>query len=771
MEKSIQLSRCLLAAFFALVFALVMAGCEGSDGSDGAQGEPGERGPQGVSDPVTGKASEPHTLSGRVVWTLDEEAPIERAGNDVVIKVNIKVDDENRHDLIDFAGAARYFPNENGSHWIYESAEEDVLGTFSIEYAGDGDYIITLSGWNPGADPTSYMVRLNNGVSSYPEANITAHLTDDGAHVRNIVSNQSCINCHGDNIFTGARGEYTSTRVYHNSSFGVESCTTCHQREGRDNLPRYVHGIHNANNLNGDYGSEITIKNNWNYSVRYPGDMANCAACHDNEESLNYVLAQPVSWENCLSCHGGSYETDPSQAWRGFTDALDEEIHQPLTAEANCTLCHDDRLAPATVGDYHRGYSDSGLAQKIAREFFQVEITRVDLIDGENGAYGISWTAVNPSENNAAYNICGITAVDGLGNVAFEPNVRLGYFEPAGDDITNKGRPFSNGVTGQPGNAIGVGTTCEGGVATTTVTLHDDIDPGITRALAILKPQASVTANKPGQFSGLVRIAALSDAFNIEDGAYSPRRLIVDSAKCLDCHQSVLYNHSPTSGRFDNVDSCIVCHNPSATDIGVRQLAFINPIHAGNSYDGKDAETFSLAYNMHAIHGAGASNAFYVVYRGRGIYGYGGTETAPHHPWPYDEDDNPKTYVSADDAPLPAPHYLKQVDYPRPLADCTACHFEGTYGVPDQREAVPVSIDFPAGQVTPGGFQNQNLATQLGPAAGACMSCHASDDDYDQLLLRYHAYQNGWTPQAFAYGKKPSLDLQEIETCKVCHKK
>jgi OmcA/MtrC family decaheme c-type cytochrome len=789
MEKLFQCHRYLLIAFFALSFALAIAlsGCsdgkdgkDGKDGVPGIPGDPGDPGPPGAPGStgpqgppgIGGSSADPHTRFGKVIWTLDSGAPIEVVGDDVVINVNIKVDGENRDDLTNFAAVARYFPNEEGTHWIYESAAVDP---FTVTHTGNGNYTITLTGWNPGGVPTSYMVRLNNNSSTHPEANITAHLTANGEHVRNIAGNQACINCHGDYIFVGADGEYTSDRIYHRTSYGVESCTTCHQREGRENLPRYVHGIHNSNNLNGDYGSAITVKNNWNYAVRYPGDMANCAACHDTDEGLNYVLAQPVTWENCMSCHGGSFATDPAQAWRGFSDEL-PAYHQVMDADENCANCHNDGgLARAAVGDYHRGYSDSGLAQKAAREFFQVEIIGVERVDADAGRYKISWTAVNPTDNDAAYDVCGTTAVAGLGDVTFAPLVRLGYFEPGGDDITNKGRPFVGGVTGQPGNANGVETTCENGIASTTFTLHDDLDPGIIRAMAVLKPQATVAGDESYQNNGLLRIAALSYSFNIADGAHAPRRQIVDSAKCLDCHQSVLYNHSAGSGRFDNVDSCILCHNQSATDIGVRLTAFDEgAIDASNSYDGKDAESFNLAYNMHAIHGAGVSNAFYVIYRARGIYGYGGTETVPDY-WPLDDEGAPKTYVPASDLALTrgsggVPHYLKQVDYPRPLTDCTACHIEGTYGVPDQRKAVAVSVNFPAGDVTAAGPQNQDLATQMGPGAAACMSCHASNDDYEQLLLRYHANQNGWFPAVFADGKKHALDLHVVETCKICHK-
>ncbi len=775
-----------------LAASLALSGCSGDDGSmglpglEGQPGEPGEPGapgqpgapgaPGGVkSIDVFGA----HERSGRVSWNVTD---VEATATGAVINVNIKVDGQNRNDFDTIAQVASYIRGTNHDGYGYSAGGEGV----ELESRGNGNYTVTVNapegwGWETGTE-TTWRVRLDNPSGN--EAIIVANATEDGNFVRNLVSDQACINCHGDNIFTNALGQPSArkdngnpqTRREHIRSYGVGTCITCHSHQTRNNLTRYAHGIHNSSSghLTGNNAGNITIKNNWNYSVRYPAYMGDCSACHDSQERLDAVLATPVSYELCMSCHGGSFGSDNNDPWAGFSADL-PEFHLTMTAATDCTSCHNGGAAGATTGDYHSGYTNRGLAQKIAHDFFQVEIDGIERV-GSTSSYEITWSVVNP-QTDSAYDVCGTTPVSGLGDVTFAPVVRLAYFEPGGDDITNRGFDHANGNTGQPAGTKSLGganSVCVDGVVTSTFTLDAQIDPEISRVLALLKPQATASDAGPLQSNGRVRIAAVSYAFDIEDGANSPRRQLVDSNKCLSCHGARLYNHGAAGGRYDNIDSCIACHNPSATDIGRRAILF-DGIDASTAYDGKDAESFSFAYNMHAIHGAGATDAFYVIYRNNGIYGYGGKNTEPRN-WPRDEDGNIRTYVPSGTPPFgrgpdssaqPA-HYLKQVDYPRPLMDCTACHIDGAFDLPDQTMATAISINVPA-PATGNAVQEQDEAILMGPAAAACMSCHTSNDRFVRAALLDHAFRNGFKPDEFDNGKADILDLQVVETCIVCH--
>jgi OmcA/MtrC family decaheme c-type cytochrome len=751
--------------------ALMMSGCSGDDGSagtpglSGGPGEPGDPGEQGPTGPpgapgAPGTSSSidvfgAHERSNQVKWAVQSVTPTPVGA---AIDVNIKVDGVNRNDFGTVVAVASYIQGTNPDvpGYSYGSAPVNAARVVS---KGSGNYTITVeppaswvtNGWWTPQTDTSWMVRLNTGAGTFPEANIIANATEDGGHVRSIVSNQACINCHGDNIWTGALGEHTGnqSRTYHRSAYGVESCTTCHQQYSRSNLTAYVHGIHNSNNLrkdnpNRNYGSSITIKNNWTYSVRYPGNMTTCNACHDTQESLDYIVNQPVSYNLCMSCHV-NWDDFPRTRVGGALEA-----HRIYTSAMDCTACHGS-AAPGKVADYHIGYNP----ELKAAENIRMEITDVSA-SGAGNPVSVTWRAFNPADDSN-YDVC---ATDTAGPIFYNFGtggantfqIRLSSVQ--GDDVVNHVAP--RGTTpGQPAGGLQVNqtnTTCDAnGVATTNLTATA---PASERAMVGFDGRPRVNGQN-------ARVPVPTYIFAVADGSHAPRRLTVDSNKCLNCHMGSMYRHG--GGRNDNVELCITCHNPAATDQNRREDWAIN---AANSYDGKDAEAFSFAYNMHAIHSAGVSNAFYVIYRTNGIYGYGSPETSPRD-WPQ-KDGKPAAYGSypvanANAAAGNRTHYLKKVNYPRPLMDCTACHYEGTYDLPDQTEALAISLD------SGSSYTDQNDDLLMGPAAGACMSCHQSNSKFKQAVLRDHAYRMGFEPQEFDNGKQDVLDLKSIETCIICH--
>lgn len=841
MMKKAGFSYYLIVALLSALLALT--GCGGSDGSQGPKGDTGSTGSKGDTGATgepgrnalatvaavescavchgAGKTNEPsHAVKTpraaswsvtNVVVTPADPIAVPPVPEQVVLTVNI----EDHGSALTGVRNVRAVWDDSGTTRSTNNAS--IAATSSVVKNADGTYTIRITpsatltggGWTAASD-VAWRVAVNptGGSSTYPEAMIVAYQNAGDTLLRNTmsVSNQACINCHGDNIHVDAQGTYMSNAVNnagnpvgygvhsgaHFSAYGVEGCLFCHGPNDRrvgatnTNLMLFAHAIHNSfssggpgggtNGLDGkgpNYKTSIAIKNNWNFSVRYPGQIRDCAGCHDSDANMTHIMAKPVSFNTCNSCHGGANATT-GKPWRGLssTDGVFGGVnHSGFDSTTTCISCHDGNIAQATVGDYH-GYTERGKAQALAQKYFNVNVTGVTPVDpavtGAGAQYAMTWTVTDPTSTHT-YDVCGTTAFNGTidggvavsGNVTFAPLVRRAYFEPVGDDITNKGLNLSNGNTGQPGSSNVVGSTCAAGVVTTTFTVEAGIDESVTRMLAILKPQAGIsgqtlqgTANRNNVAYGILRISAESYAFDLADGASKPRRPIVDSEKCIACHGSALYNHGATGGRFDNVDSCIACHNPAATDIGRRQLLF-GGIEAGNAYDGKDAESFALAYNMHRIHSAGVTNAFYSIYRSNGIYGYGGRDTKPDADWPLDDSGEPRVYVSntADYNPLTpkTAHYIKQVDYPQPLQNCTACHDNAwVAGLPDQTKAVAISVNAPVSDIV-GGIQDQNRHTQMGSSAASCVSCHAT------IPAKAHIGQNSWKPSVLPKGKEDAL--------------
>lgn len=772
-----------------LATALMLGGC--SDGSDGPPGPPGPPGDPAVATPTTAVDTCVVCHGDASVFSAAEnhDAYVSRAANWNVISV--VADDVNEpNTVVITAQIAEPFSALDFTTVANVRAMRLVDGVLtSTNNAGTaavvvdevtGNHVITITvdpvtvlpGWTAAQDVT-WRVRLNPGVT-YPEAAIVAYQNN---RVMTPVSDQACLNCHGDNVFVNARSNYISVatteafggerramgdRTYHFSAYGVESCVMCHSGGFQtfndpvlgtvpaDRLMYYAHGIHQSNmvnQINNEAGS-LEVKDGWFFSVRYPGDNQNCSSCHMSDADLAAVLAEPVSRAFCGSCHGevGGRNVGPANVtmdWDSFTWGSDviQNLHLGLAPLANCATCHDGETARETVGEFHVGFNP----EMVAAENLAIEITGVEAA-GLANPLEFTWEAFDPT-TDVLYNACNEDLANGpvfLGNYA----ARLAYYQ--GDDIANVGV----GSFGQPGattNITSANTVCDiNGVATTTMNFH----AGAVAERAQLTFDGRARVNIDGFPNQQARVPVPSFSFMIADGAENQRRQIVDTNKCIGCHRGNMYRHG--GGRNDNIESCIACHNPSATDQGVREGLGID---ASNSYDGKNAESFSMAYNMHAVHGVGESSAFYIVYRGRGLYGYGGPDTDPRN-WPVDANGNPTAYapgqlVFGSDPPTNITHYLKKVNFPNRLNNCQACHFEGTYGIPDQSLALAISVD----SGVDGADQTDDRL--MSPASAACMSCHQSSNSAEQAALRSHASQFSWQPQVIEGGKEAVLDAAQ----------
>ena len=273
-------------------------------------------------------------------------------------------------------------------------------------------------------------------------------------------------------------------------------------------------------------------------------------------------------------------------------------------------------------------------------------------------------------------------------------------------------------------------TTCASNVATTT-------GLRIAPNTGYAKKAALALGGKPvnrGTFTigtvattqdYFVRSTSQVYGFNMTNGsAATPRRGAVDSAKCNGCHQGTLYQHG--GDRVDNEQMCAICHNPSASDknnrIYWRVVNADNTVDTTSTYDGKVAETYDMRYLIHSIHGAEKrGDSPIVIYRTRGIFAFAGPDAVKPAGWPAD---NQTIFGSDNNSKIG--HTWTLIHYPRPMNECTACHFDSPPGqkdpfeAPDQTKAVALTID-------PGtSFPSQADDIVIGPGAGACTACHAT---------------------------------------------
>lgn len=632
----------------------------------------------------------------------------------------------------------------------------------------------------------------------------------------------ACVVCH-------VRADRSETRLGTGATITDGAITAPGTAPGT-RLMGYVHGIHNSHNMpahdvtsnidpDGSSGplppapytvakpEGVYARNNSlrlvdgvpqissPFSIGFPSYMNNCSTCHDTQENLDLVLAKPLSYQTCISCHDG---------WNGFgTASFGTVDHTSFNAATTCTSCHGTPFSPKlTVADFHNGdlTQRSGLlwdgkdqsieeGKKIA-----MEITGITRDDAQTpNRLVITWTAKNPA-TGASYDPCNSDYAAGpvffgksglpssnCTNTSNGCNSNLSVLRAyaQGNDWVNAGVGSS---PGQPGSAINVvapnadpavftngQTTCTAGVAATVVNVDNTTATKGTLALQG-KPQVKFT-------NGNViwtRSPSPTREFVVATGAEpaGKRRPIVDSQKCLGCHQGSLYQHG--GNRVDNVELCVMCHNPASNEKNNRVNMTVD---ASEAYDGKTGQTYDLRYMLHAVHSAGETGAPLVYYRTNGIYLFGSKEAlAKVSTWP----GTGCQVVAGSGAPSSATgaqcdpanttavtknHNFVEVHYPRALNDCGACHVSSSVTLPSTSTAVAVTT-YDAG-VSPWGMQTDDVL--MSPATASCMSCHQSGDAAMQSALRAHAYQNSWTPAVFTNGREDILGGGAAESCVLCH--
>ena len=412
---------------------------------------------------------------------------------------------------------------------------------FTVVSNFNGNYTLTIPGFGAtGATPavfetTSFMLRVDNG-NAQPQATFLAHYTTDNVMPGVLVSNQACINCHGQFVFSALDANGIPVGHHGANPMGVEACVVCHDRDSSaetrlvapgTRLMGYVHGIHNSHNMPGAQDiTGATVEGGKYYrngsatstfSIGFPGYMSNCSTCHDSGD-LAVISATPVSWRACMSCHIGPPTTvgstpaltvAPGFAWGGFgvpnTGSATAPIflvgglnHANFTASTACATCHcagAECFAPPTIASFHNGLKTerNGLIWNGADQSV-IEGAKIALaVTGVTRAgsnYQVTWTA---SYGGAAVNPCNadfaagpvfmdVVADEATGKSASNMQFIKAYGQ--GDDWVNAGRT-GNVSPGQPATSATLtmgGTTpntvCAGNVATTTTPSTPSSPPG-----------------------------------------------------------------------------------------------------------------------------------------------------------------------------------------------------------------------------------------------------------------------------------------------------
>jgi OmcA/MtrC family decaheme c-type cytochrome len=768
----------------ALAFA--MGGCEGDDGAPGPQGATGETGATGATG-ATGPAGPGaivvpfescavcHDTGSFVDAGVAHALPPIEAVSDIVfgtanadadLTVAFHVDilaDGGPVPATTYDEVQRAYFNDGTFRTDLRERDPVTLDSLDLtdaqvqlENLGEGDYLLTVFGYGAeAANANRWLFRVAAGddreTRVYFYGDTAGGVTDPVA-----VTAEDCQACHGPEGI-GVHGGYFQ------AADGGEVCLACHgvEREtveeidGVDQL--VVKDTPSLGLLAHEYHSGLLDP------ITYPTYMNNCSVCHDKEAGfLAAANAMPVTADGCFSCHG-----DMSGIPFEGSAAV---VHANITS--GCEACHagqiPDPSVPQTVAQAHNGATterggiiwDGEDTSVTEGAKFAWTITGV-VDDGTD--LSISWTATY-DDGVAPIGLDPCNAVSAEGPLFFADENAEGRSLGNLSIIRNyaQGEDFILGTredrAGQPGGTPGVSndnTTCENGVATTVVPVEETT---ATVGRVAIQGKPRVVSVDPDDADGLMAVRAKTPTYDwvIGDGAAAdPRRAVVDSSLCLNCHVGSLYQHG--GNRVDNVDMCMLCHNVAANDEYVR--ATFGGIDASEAYDGRLGQAFGMKELAHGVHPAGATGNPVVVYRSRGIYAWA-TSTAQLQNWPaasdceYEDDDEffPGNIVFGSDADtatsrLCQPHNFHAPTFPRGLYDCAACHVATVDLLPDPTLAMATTVE--AGAPPYGDQLNDVLQ---GVQTTSCVSCHADS------ATKGHAYQNGWVPQEFPMGRQTIID-------------
>jgi OmcA/MtrC family decaheme c-type cytochrome len=599
------------------------------------------------------------------------------------------------------------------------------------------------------------LVQANNAAYTFqPSSGATT-----GIFIGDVGDTATCDTCH------------TSLSAHGGARVETQYCVMCHNPGTTDpnsgntlDLKVMIHKIHTGINLPSiqtattpdttptlgqgywivGHGDSLS---NFN-TVLYPQDTRNCTTCHVQNhplltEALNFETVPTM--EACGACHDNVNFSTGANHGPGI-----------VANDTQCTTCHG---TTSTIDNGNlQVVAAHVIPEVVAAAKFQYIVNSVTFnTDTAHHLYPvINFSVLDPTNGNAPYNILSAAAFTGIDPGTGKPVCANGGTARLAIDIAWETSDYTNwgsGVTpatwGQPislnplavaGCAAAVppsaiaGPDAAGSFTLTSPTAlplppaancppaSATACPAINNVAVVIEGHPGVITTGPGATA--IPVTSFVSYANTAGGAATPRRMVVDIAKCDVCH-SLLTAHG--DNRNDNPQVCVACHNPASTDVGMRQTLTAPGI------DGLWEETIDFKHMIHAIHDGSVRGAAGFPFV---IYGFGGSV-----------------------------NNFTDVVYPGQINRCDACH-AGTSYYPVLDSAVQATTFFTglSQQIPNPTTVGQPISTSANMSV--CSACHVDS------LTQAHMLQNGGSTSVAkdAEGRTIlSTNPAAVETCGICH--
>jgi OmcA/MtrC family decaheme c-type cytochrome len=518
-------------------------------------------------------------------------------------------------------------------------AGADAAGAAGWTKVAEGEYDFTFRT----KAPTGFDRTATHTIGVYANRNLTEfemgtqladavyHFVPDGSKVattRDVIKTATCNKCHDNLHLHGETGRKS-----------MEVCVLCHQPQTVDpdtgltmDMAVMTHKIHAGHNLpsveaGGKYMIIGNAQSQHDYStVAFPSAINSCTVCHEQGKGAAQETAYlKPNRAACGSCHDNvNFATG------------ENHVDLPQVSDSQCSTCHTvegELEFDASIKGAHTVPTESKMLKGVV-----FEIVKVD--------------------NHAAGQkpIITFTLKDKKGNGLALADMNRLSFLLAGP--TTDYTAFGNGYRSE--NALTAAVSAGNGVFTYTFT--NAIPAGAKGSFAIgVEGRREEKLLEGTKKEMTVRAAGINKVtyFSVDGSRVEPRRQIVSLAKCNACHE----NLSLHGGNRNQIEQCVLCHNPVETDAAVRPASAM------------PAQTIDLRTMIHKIHSGENIGDSYA------IYGRGG------------------------------PIEFSEVRYPQDRRNCQACHVNNSE-IPPLRETAANLTD-PRGWFQP-----------YGPVTAACLSCH-----------------------------------------------